>query len=73
MNMKKLKYLFVLLLSVFGYMTLQAQEHQFILLGDTHYDRLENHDFNWIVTEKSGDLRQIEGYTKNSRTTGLHL
>ncbi|WP_455496718.1 metallophosphoesterase family protein [Coprobacter sp.] len=66
--MKKLKYLFVLLLSVFGYMTLQAQEHQFILLGDTHYDRLENHDFNWIVTEKSGDLRQIEGYTKNSRT-----
>lgn len=48
MNMKKLKYLFVLLLSVFGYMTLQAQEHQFILLGDTHYDRLENHDFNGL-------------------------
>lgn len=68
MNMKKLKTLFILSPFVFGCIAIHAQEHQFILLGDIHYDRLENHDFEWIAAEKSGDLRQIEGYAKNSRT-----
>lgn len=65
--MKKQVFIFIALFLSFTGLA-KAQEHQFIVLGDTHYDKLENHDFNWIAAEKSGDLRQIEGYVKNSQT-----
>ncbi len=31
----------------------------FVLLGDLHYDKLENHDMEWLSREKPGDVRQV--------------
>jgi hypothetical protein len=39
----------------------------FVLLGDLHYDKAEHHDMAWVQKEKPNDVRQIEGYTRNSR------
>jgi hypothetical protein len=47
--------------------TLSAQSNSFILLGDTHYDKMEDHDFEWVNLNYPGDLSQIEGYTANTR------
>ena len=41
----------------------------FVLLGDLHYDKPEHHDMAWVQKEKPNDVRQIEGYTRNSRET----
>ncbi len=38
-----------------------------VLLGDLHYDQLEHHDMAWVQREKPNDVRQIEGYSRNSR------
>ena len=44
-----------------------AQESSIIVLGDLHYDLLEDHDMNWL-REKPGDLRQVtEEYTVSTR------
>jgi hypothetical protein len=44
--------------------TTSAQKSSFIVLGDTHYDLLQDHDMDWLKT-KPGDLRQVtEEYTK---------
>ena len=41
-----------------------AQKSSFIVLGDLHYDLLQDHDMDWLKT-KAGDLRQVtEEYTK---------
>jgi 3',5'-cyclic AMP phosphodiesterase CpdA len=41
-----------------------AQKVSLIVLGDVHYDLLEDHDMTWLST-KPGDLRQVtEEYTK---------
>jgi hypothetical protein len=40
-----------------------SQRSSFIVLGDTHYDQLEDHDMEWIRIEKPNDLSQIENYT----------
>jgi len=55
---------FALLFSVH----INAQTTSFILLGDTHYDKMENHDFQWLSANNAGDLSQIEGYTANTVT-----
>jgi hypothetical protein len=39
----------------------------FVLLGDLHYDKLEHHDMAWVQKDKPNDIRQIEGYTRNTR------
>ncbi len=40
-----------------------AQKSSFLVLGDLHYDRLEDHDMKWL-REKPDDLRQVtEEYT----------
>lgn len=39
----------------------------FILLGDLHFDRPEHHDMAWVRKEKPNDVRQIEGYCRNTR------
>jgi hypothetical protein len=36
----------------------------FILLGDTHLDRLEHHDMAWLEREKPNDLRQVRNYSR---------
>jgi len=44
--------------------TTVAQKSSFIVLGDLHYDVLQDHDMGWLST-KPGDLRQVtEEYTK---------
>ncbi len=46
------------------YQTSFGQKSSFIVLGDIHYDLLEDHDMDWLST-KPGDLRQVtEEYTK---------
>lgn len=39
----------------------------FVLLGDLHFDRPEHHDMAWVRAEKPNDVRQIEGYCRNTR------
>lgn len=50
----------IILLSLSTLIT--AQQSSYIVLGDMHYDRMEDHDFEWVNREKAGDLSQIEGY-----------
>lgn len=35
-----------------------AQNSSLIVLGDMHYDLLEDHDMDWL-SQKPGDLRQV--------------
>ena len=44
-----------------------AREFAFVLLGDLHLDRPEHHDMDWVRREKPNDVRQIEGYCRNTR------
>lgn len=44
-----------------------VNKFSFVLLGDLHYDKLEHHDMAWVQKDKPNDVRQIEGYTRNSR------
>lgn len=41
-----------------------ARPFSFVLLGDLHLDKLEHHDFQWLEREKSGDIRQIQNYSR---------
>ncbi len=44
-----------------------AQKSSFIVLGDMHYDLLEDHDMEWL-SKKPDDLRQVtEEYTVYTR------
>lgn len=40
-----------------------AQESSIIVMGDIHYDLLEDHDLEWLQS-KPGDLRQVREYTQ---------
>lgn len=66
-NMKTIKKVILLQIGIFLMLTLNAQQSSYIVLGDMHYDRMEDHDFEWLMREKAGDLSQIEGYTANTR------
>jgi len=60
--MKKNIILFILAFVLFlhGF----AQKNSFVVLGDIHYDLIQDHDMDWLST-KPGDLRQVtEEYTK---------
>jgi hypothetical protein len=39
----------------------------FLLLGDLHFDRPEDHDMAWVQREKPNDISQITGYCRNTR------
>lgn len=41
----------------------KAQEKRFIVLGDIHYDLIEDHNMEWLNT-KPDDVRQVKEYTK---------
>ncbi len=60
-----MKSIFISVLVLLGLSFSFAQSQSFLVLGDTHYDKLEYHDFKWLKREKPGDIRQIEGYTAN--------
>lgn len=39
----------------------------YILFGDLHYDKLEDHDMEWMAREKPGDVRQVtQSYVPNT-------
>lgn len=40
----------------------------FALLGDTHFDRLAHHDFEWLKREQSSDVAQVERYSQHTST-----
>lgn len=52
------KYFFSLLFLLFQVCQSSAQQSSFLVLGDLHYDRLSDHDLNWLGT-KPDDLRQV--------------
>ena len=59
--MKRVLILFIF--TVLLYVQAGAQNSSLIILGDLHYDRLEDHDLDWL-RQKPGDLRQVtEEYT----------
>jgi len=39
-----------------------AQNSSFLVLGDIHYDRMDDHDMDWLNT-RPDDLRQVKDYT----------
>ena len=50
-----------------------AQSQSFLILGDIHYDLLENHDMEWLQ-KKPDDLRQVTTeYTQFPKKIGQHL
>ena len=54
--MKRFFLLFVF--AVFMLIQLAAQKSSLIILGDMHYDLLQDHDLDWLK-EKPGDFRQV--------------
>lgn len=45
----------------------RSPSFSFVLLGDLHFDRPEHHDMAWVRRDKPNDVRQIEGYCRNTR------
>lgn len=47
--------------------------YSFVYLGDIHFDKRNHHDFDWVHANKPNDIRQIEGYVRNTEefTPGL--
>lgn len=66
----------VLLLVVFALMSVAVgapdnhpgPAYSFVYLGDMHFDKVAHHDFEWVKANKPNDIRQIEGYVKNTET-----
>ena len=59
----KFKFFNLLILAFIFGITTHAQENSFIVLGDIHYDRMKDHDMEWLKT-KPDDLRQVKEYTR---------
>lgn len=38
----------------------------FLLLGDTHYDRIEHHDLAWMREHYPADIEQVESYCRHT-------
>ena len=55
-------YLFIILLIH----SVSAQRSSLIMLGDIHYDLMEDHDMEWL-RNKPDDLRQVKEYTAFTR------
>ena len=61
--MNKIKTLPVLfIISLFFSLQTLSQESSIIVLGDIHYDLLDDHDLNWLKN-KPDDFRQVKEYT----------
>ncbi len=59
---------FFLVLFCINFSVSLAQESSFMVLGDIHYDLLEDHDMDWLKT-KPDDLRQVtKEYTVYTKT-----
>jgi len=49
----------ILIFAFFLSVAMRAQEQSFIVLGDIHYDRIQDHDMKWLNT-KPDDVRQVK-------------
>ena len=58
-----LKVINILIFAFFLSVAMRAQEQSFIVLGDIHYDRIQDHDMKWLNT-KPDDVRQVKEYTR---------
>ncbi len=59
-----MKKIFTFVLSCLVTVTIAiAQDKSFIVLGDIHYDLIEDHDIEWL-NSKPDDVRQVKEYTK---------
>ena len=58
--MKRLQFLIILIVFIFPQTV--AQKSSFLVLGDLHYDLMDDHDMDWLST-KPDDLRQVKEYT----------
>lgn len=45
------------------------QPFSFLLFGDTHFDRLEHHDFEWMKQAYENDIRQVRDYSQRTLQT----
>lgn len=66
--MKNINYVLILL---FFSLSVSAQTSSFIVLGDVHYDRMDDHDMQWVRANKPNDISQIENYTNITRTNWM--
>jgi len=41
--------------------------YSFVYLGDIHFDKRCHHDFEWVQANMPADIRQIEGYIRNTQ------
>ncbi len=71
-----MKYISFLMLSLILAPSVVAQKSSFLVLGDLHYDRLEDHDMKWL-RQKPDDLRQVTeeytAYTKENWNDFMNL
>lgn len=44
-----------------------ARVSSLVYLGDMHFDRMSHHDLDWVRATKPNDMRQIEGYVRNTK------
>lgn len=51
----------------FALATQDTEAFEIPMLGDLHYDKLEHHDFEWMRSSHTGDIRQVENYSKVTR------
>jgi hypothetical protein len=54
----QLSRIFIIILLFLASFQCKAQKSSFLILGDLHYDLLEDHDMDWLKT-KPDDLRQV--------------
>ncbi|MGC3972707.1 MAG: metallophosphoesterase [Pirellulales bacterium] len=54
--------------SAFGQAAASDESLEFALFGDTHFDKLAHHDFDWLRREHPGDVVQVERYSEHAAT-----
>jgi hypothetical protein len=47
--------------------TAPRSDFSFLLLGDTHFDRPEHHDYDWMRDHYAKDIEQVESYCRHTR------
>lgn len=60
--MKAINFILLCMLLLFPFKMI-AQKSSFILLGDVHYDLIENHNLSWVKENYPNDIKQIADYT----------
>lgn len=43
-----------------------ARPFSFLVLGDTHFDKLDHHDMTWLEKDHHGDVAQVRRYSRHT-------